>query len=99
MHWKVFGAAAAALCVVMIVDMQAATGAGRDIRERLTQSAYFSDACRQEAQALGIAPAPDANELLTAFAAVARQVFAQLSPPAPAARTWKIATAGCRWCC
>ena len=74
MPWKFFGAAAAALCVVMIVDMQAATGAGRDIRERLTQSAYFSDACRQEAQALGIAPAPDANELLTAFATVARHV-------------------------
>jgi hypothetical protein len=65
MHWKVFGAAAAALCVVTIVDMQAATGAGRDPLARLTQSTYFSAACRNEA---------DANELLTAFARVARHV-------------------------
>jgi hypothetical protein len=74
MHWKVFGAAAAALCVVTIVDMQAATGAGRDTMERLTQSAYFSAACRNEAEALGIAPTSEANELLTAFATVARHV-------------------------
>ena len=73
MHWKVFSAAAAALCVVAIADMPAATAAGRDATARLTQSAYFSDACRQEAQALGVASTSDANELLTAFAAVARQ--------------------------
>jgi hypothetical protein len=72
-HWKV-SAAAAALCVVAIVDMQAATGAGRDPMARLIQSAYFSDACRQEAEALGIPPTSDANELLTAFATVARHV-------------------------
>ncbi len=74
MHWKVLSAAAAALCVVTIVDMRAATGAGRDTMERLTQSAYFSAACRKEAEALGIAPTSDVNELLTAFAAVARHV-------------------------
>jgi hypothetical protein len=74
MHWKVFGAAAAALCVVTIVDMQAAMGAGRDPMARLIQSAYFSAACRNEAEALGIAPTSDANELLTAFATVARHV-------------------------
>jgi hypothetical protein len=74
MHWKVFSAAAAALCVVTIVDMQAATGTGRGTMARLIQSAYFSGACRQEAEALGIAPTSDANELLTAFATFARHV-------------------------
>ena len=77
MPWKFFGAAAAALWVVTIVDMQAATEAGQDGMARVTQSAYFSGACREEAQALGIAPTPDANELVTAFATVVRHVFAQ----------------------
>ena len=76
MHWKVFSAAAAALCVVAIADMPAAAAASRDATSRLTQSAYFSDACRQEAQALGIASTSDANELLTAFAAFARHAGA-----------------------
>jgi hypothetical protein len=74
MHWKVFSVAAATLCVVMIGDAQAAMGTGWDNAKRLIQAAYFSDACRQEAEALGIARTSDASALLTAFATFGRPV-------------------------
>ena len=58
-----------ALCLAMTVPARAATA----LEYRLVGPAFFSDACRQEAEALGIARTSDANALLAAFAGLRRQ--------------------------
>src|SRR5260370_8769825 len=42
-------------------------------RNRLVRAAFFSDACRQEGEALGIARSSDAQALSAAFAGLRRQ--------------------------
>jgi hypothetical protein len=51
---------------------------------QLIRAAFFSDACRQEAEALGIARTSDANALLAAFAGLQRRPAS--SPTAGAQR-------------
>jgi hypothetical protein len=51
-----------------------------DMLDRLARAAYFSDACRQEAAALGIVPTADADAL---FAAFARRLPAAALPADP----------------
>jgi hypothetical protein len=46
---------------------------------QLIRAAFFSDACRQQAEALGIAHTSDANALLAAFAGLQRR---PANPPA-----------------
>jgi hypothetical protein len=53
-----------ALCLAMTVPGRAATA----LEYRLIGPAFFSDACRQEAEALGIERTSDANALVAAFA-------------------------------
>ena len=55
-----------------VVDMQ------------LIRAAFFSDACRQQAEALGVAHTSDANALLAAFAGLQRRPAS--SPTADAQR-------------
>ena len=55
-----------------VVDMQ------------LSRAAFFSDACRQQAEALGVAHTSDANALLAAFAGLQRRPAS--SPTADAQR-------------
>src|SRR6266481_4342162 len=62
MGLKVF--AVLALCLAMTAPGLAAT----IVDIQLIRAAFFSDACRQQAEALGIARASDANALLAAFA-------------------------------
>jgi hypothetical protein len=66
MSLKMFGSSTLAVWLVMIAHPLAAIGAGWD---SLIQATYFSAACRQEAEGLGIARTPDANALLAAFLA------------------------------
>ena len=60
--------------LVMVVHAQTAMETGWGGMKRLMQSAYFSDACRQEAEALGIARESDAVELFAAFATLGRPI-------------------------
>jgi hypothetical protein len=69
-----------ALCLAMTVPARAATA----VEYRLVGPAFFSDACRQQAEALGIARTSDANALLAAFAGLRRQ--STNSPAAEAQR-------------
>jgi hypothetical protein len=70
--------AALALCLAMtapgwtatIVDMQ------------LIRAAFFSDVCRQQAEALGIARTSDANALLAVFAGLQRRSASSLTADA-----------------
>lgn len=70
MRARVFVAIALGLWLVTVVRSPAATSTGEDSMKRLIQAAYFSDACRSEAEALGIAATTDASTLVTAFVAV-----------------------------
>src|SRR5262249_16987711 len=65
-----------ALCLAMTVPGRAATA----VEYRLVGPAFFSDACRQQAEGLGIARTSDANALLAAFAGLRRQ---PANSPAP----------------
>jgi hypothetical protein len=56
-----------ALCLATTAPGRAATV----VDMQLIRAAFFSDACRQEAEALGIARTSDANALLAAFAGAA----------------------------
>jgi hypothetical protein len=56
--------AALALCLAMTAPGQTATV----VDMQLIRATFFSDACRQQAEALGIARTSDANALLAAFA-------------------------------
>jgi hypothetical protein len=59
--------AALALCLAM-------TAAGATaVDMQVIRAAFFSDACRQQADALGIARTSDANALLAAFAGLQRR--------------------------
>jgi hypothetical protein len=69
-----------ALCLAMTVPARAATA----VEYRLVGPAFFSDACRQQAEALGIARTSDANALLAVFAGLRRQ--STNSPAAEAQR-------------
>jgi hypothetical protein len=43
------------------------------VADRLVRAAFFSDACRQEGEALAVARSSDANALVAAFAGLRRQ--------------------------
>jgi hypothetical protein len=58
-----------ALCLAMTAPALAAT----IVDTQLIRAAFFSDACRQQAEALGITRTSDANALLAAFAGLRRQ--------------------------
>jgi hypothetical protein len=58
-----------ALCLAMTAPGLAAT----IVDTQLIRAAFFSDACRQQAEALGITRTSDANALLAAFAGLRRQ--------------------------
>ena len=64
-----------ALCLATTVPGRAATA----VEYRLVGPAFFSDACRQQAEGLGITRTSDANALLAAFAGLRRQ---PANPPA-----------------
>jgi hypothetical protein len=76
MRLKVVTTAALALSLAAILHPRAAVSADGDDLNRLIQAAYFSDACRREAAALGIAPTSDAGALLASFATLRRQLAA-----------------------
>jgi hypothetical protein len=61
--------AALALCLTMTAPGETATV----VDMQLIRAAFFSDACRQQAEALGIARTSDANALLAAFAGLQRR--------------------------
>ena len=67
MPLKIF--AILALCLAMTAPGLAAT----IVDTQLIRAAFFSDVCRQQAEALGIKRTSDANALLTAFAGLRRQ--------------------------
>jgi hypothetical protein len=67
--------AALALCLAMTAPGWTATV----VDMQLIRAAFFSDACRQQAEALGIARTSDANALLAAFAGLQRR---PANPPA-----------------
>ena len=67
MGLKIF--AVLALCLAMTAPGLAAT----IVDTQLIRAAFFSDACRQQAEALGISRTSDANALLAAFAGLRRQ--------------------------
>ena len=67
MGLKIF--AVLALCLAMTAPGLAAT----IVDTQLIRAAFFSDVCRQQAEALGIKRTSDANALLTAFAGLRRQ--------------------------
>jgi hypothetical protein len=69
-----------ALCLAMTASGWTAT----IVDMQLIRAAFFSDACRQEAEALGIARTSDANALLAAFAGLQRRPAS--SPTAGAQR-------------
>jgi hypothetical protein len=52
----------------------------------LIQAAYFSEACRQDAEAIGISHMPDANAVLAAFAAFERRRVIGIGDDQPDAR-------------
>jgi hypothetical protein len=78
MGLKVF--AVLALCLAMTAPGLTATV----VDMQLIRAAFFSDACRQHAEALGIARTSDANALLAAFAGLQRRPAS--SPTAGAQR-------------
>lgn len=78
MTLKIFGALA--LVFTVVLPARAAT----TIDMQLIRAAFFSDACRQEAEALGIPRTSDANALLAAFAGLQRRPAS--SPTADAQR-------------
>jgi len=61
--------AALAVWVGVTLHAQAAT----IVDMQLIRAAFFSDACRQQAEAVGIARTPDANALVAAFARLKRR--------------------------
>src|SRR5438128_10995735 len=67
MPLKIF--AVLALCLAMTAPGLTATV----VDMQLIRAAFFSDACRQQAEALGIARTPDANALVAAFAGLKRR--------------------------
>jgi hypothetical protein len=67
MGLKVF--AVLALCLAMTAQGLAAT----TVDMQLIRAAFFSDACRQQAEALGITRTSDASALVAAFAGLKRQ--------------------------
>jgi hypothetical protein len=67
MGLKVF--AVLALCLAMTAQGPAAT----TVDMQLIRAAFFSDACRQQAEALGITRTSDASALVAAFAGLKRQ--------------------------
>lgn len=67
MGLKIF--AVLALCLAMTAPGLAAT----IVDTQLIRAAFFSDACRQQAEALGITRTSDAKALLAAFAGLRRQ--------------------------
>ena len=69
-----------ALCLATTAPGRAATV----VDMQLIRAAFFSDACRQHAEALGIARTSDANALLAAFAGLQRRPAS--SPTAGAQR-------------
>src|SRR5262245_66643117 len=69
MRSRAFATIAFSLSLAAIVISRADMGA--DDEQRLIQAAYFSAACRGEAEALGVVGATDANALVAAFIAVA----------------------------
>jgi hypothetical protein len=70
MRWKVVVAIALGLWPATTVGSKADTMVSGDRMERLVQAAYFSAACRNEAETLGIVGTTDANALVTAFVTV-----------------------------
>jgi hypothetical protein len=72
--------AALALSLAMTISVRAATV----VDMQVIRAAFFSDACRQQAEALGIARTSDANALLAAFARLRPRPAS--SPPADAQR-------------
>src|SRR5436853_2220366 len=62
-----------ALAFIAIVHPRIAVSATGDDLNRLVQAAYFSEACRREAGALGIGPSSDANALLASFATLRKR--------------------------
>jgi hypothetical protein len=77
MTLKIFGALA--LLFTVVLPARAAT----TIDMQLIRAAFFSDACRQGAEALGIARTSDANALLAAFARLRPR---PANPPAASGR-------------
>lgn len=81
MYRKVFTAAAASFWFVTVVHAQTAMETGWDGMKRLFEAAYFSDACRQAADALGIARTSEATALFTAFATLGRPIASGADRP------------------
>lgn len=81
MRLKMFIAAMLALWLAMIAHPQVAMSSSWDDMKRLMQSAYFSAACRQAAEALGITRTADANALFAAFAPLGRPIASGADRP------------------
>ena len=71
---------ALALFLAMTISVRAAAV----VDMQVIRAAFFSDACQQQAEALGIARTSDANALLAAFARLRPRPAS--SPPADAQR-------------
>jgi hypothetical protein len=84
MRSRVFIAIALGLWLATVVGSQATTRTGGDSMKRLIQAAYFSDACRSKAEALGIAGTTDANAMFMAFIVIRERAGA--APKADARR-------------
>jgi hypothetical protein len=69
MHVKAVATTALALALGMIANPWTAARADDDGLKRITQAAYFSQPCRQDAERLGIPPTRDANSLFAAYVA------------------------------
>jgi hypothetical protein len=69
---KIFPSATLACWLAMTAHPHAAVG---DSWDNLVRASYFSEACRQDAEAIGITRMPDANALFAAFAAFERRVI------------------------
>lgn len=81
MHRKSFTVTALALWLATSMNAQAVIGTDWDIAKRLIHAAYFSDSCRQQAEALGITGTSDANALFAAFVRFARPVDTRSGVP------------------
>ena len=84
MRSRVLVAVTLALWAATVIGSQAATRTDGESMKRLVQASYFSDACRSEAEALGIAGTTDANAVVMAIVAIRERAGA--APKADAHR-------------
>jgi hypothetical protein len=72
---------AAAAALGLLLSATAPGHGSSDMLDRLARAAYFSDACRQEAAALGIMATADADALFAAFARRLAAAALRAGPP------------------